>query len=81
MIPMNSNPLLQIGALLASGKSPSQVVGILAQQNPDVQKAVHLMNGKSPQQLEQIARNMARERGTTIEDVARSLGVGFPSNR
>lgn len=81
MIPMNNNPIMQIGALLASGKSPSQIVGILAQQNPDAQRAMSIMRGKSPQQLEQIARNMARERGTTVEDVARSLGVGFPSNR
>ena len=40
-----------------------------------------MMNGKSPAQLEQMARNMAKERGTTIEDVARSLGIVIPSNR
>ena len=34
-----------------------------------------MLQGKSPQQLEQMARNMAREQGVSIEDVARSLGA------
>ena len=76
-----NNPIMQIGALLSSGKSPSQIVNILAMQNPQIKNAMAMMNGKTPQQLEQIARNMAKESGTTIEDVARSLGVSFPSNR
>ena len=38
-------------------------------------------NGKTSKELEQMAHNMAKERGTTIENVARSLGVTIPSNR
>lgn len=80
MMPMN-NPLMQIGAMMAYGKSPQQALWTVAQQNPQIKQAMQMMNGKSPQQLEQMARNMAKERGTTIEDVARSLGVTIPSNR
>lgn len=80
MIPMN-NPMLQIQQLMRAGKNPNAVLQIMAQSNPRVRQVMQMMNGKSPAQLEQMARNMAKERGTTIEDVARSLGIAIPSNR
>ena len=75
------NPLMQLGSMLAFGKTPEQALNVLAQQNPQVQQALKMLSGKNPAELEQIARNMAKERGTTIEDVARSLGVQIPSGR
>ena len=42
---------------------------------------MQMMHGKSPEQLRQIANNMAAERGTTVEDIARQLGIQVPSNR
>ena len=80
MIPMN-NPMLQIQQMMRAGKNPNAVLQIMAQSNPQVRQVMQMMNGKSPAQLEQMARNMAKERGTTIEDVARSLGIVIPSNR
>ena len=80
MIPMN-NPMLQIQQLMRAGKNPNAVLQIMAQSNPQVRQVMQMMNGKSPAQLEQMARNIAKERGTTIEDVARSLGIAIPSNR
>ena len=76
-----NSPLMQLGAMLAYGKTPQQAVQILAKQNPQVQQAMQMLSGKNPAELEQIARNMAKERGTTIEDIARSLGIQIPSNR
>lgn len=75
------DPLMQLGAMIAYGKNPQQALLALAQQNPQVRQAMQIMKGKNPTQLEQMARNMAKERGTTIEDVARSLGITIPSNR
>ena len=75
------SPLMQLGSMMAFGKSPEQAVQALARQNPQVQQALKMLSGKNPAELEQIARNMARERGTTIEEVARSLGVQMPSGR
>ena len=80
MMPMN-NPLAQIMGLLQAGKNPYMILDIMSQNNPQVAQVKKMMTGKSPAQLEQIARNMAKERGTTIEDVARSLGIQIPSNR
>ena len=75
------NPLMQLGSMLAFGKTPEQALNVLAQQNPQVQQALKMLSGNNPAELEQIARIMAKERGTTIEDVARSLGVQIPSGR
>ena len=80
MTPMN-NPVTQIMQLMQAGKNPNAVLQMLAQNNPQVRQVIGMINGKNPAQLEQMARNMARERGTTIEDVARSMGIQIPSNR
>lgn len=79
-MPVN-NPVTQIMQLMQAGKNPNAVLQMLAQNNPQVRQVMGMINGKNPAQLEQMARNMARERGTTIEDVARSMGIQIPSNR
>ena len=79
-MPMN-NPVTQIMQLMRAGKNPNAVLQMLAQNNPQVRQVMGMINGKNPAQLEQMARNMAKERGTTIEDVARSMGIQIPSNR
>lgn len=58
-----------------------QIAGIMASGDPRINQLHQMMAGKTPQQLEQIARNMAAQRGTTVEDIARSLGITIPSNR
>lgn len=47
----------------------------MAGQNPQVAQAMNLIQGKSPEQLHQIADNMAKQRGTTIEEIARQFGI------
>lgn len=76
-----NNPMMSLGAFLQAGKTPQQALALIMQNNPQARQLTEMMRGKTPQQLEQIARNMARERGTTIEDIARSLGIQIPSNR
>jgi adenosine/AMP kinase len=76
-----NNPVTQMMQLMQAGKNPNAVLQMLAQNNPQVRQVMGMINGKNPAQLEQMARNMARERGTTIEDVARSMGIQIPSNR
>lgn len=36
---------------------------------------MRLIQGKNPQQLRQTAENMAKQRGTSIEEIARQLGI------
>lgn len=81
MTPMMNNPMGMMIQLLQSGRSPNAILAMMARQNPQARQVMQMMQSKSPQQLQQIAQNMARERGTTIEDIARSLGIQIPSNR
>lgn len=40
-------------------------------------QARRMIQGKSPAELEQTARNLAREAGTTPEDILAGLGIRF----
>lgn len=70
-----------LSQIVRSGGNPMQMLQSMANQNPQAAQIMKMLNGKSPAQLKQMAENMARERGTTVEDVARSLGFTIPSNR
>lgn len=76
MIPIN--PLQMLVSALNNGHDPRALMGQMIGQNPQVAQAMKLIQGKSPAELQQIAQNMARERGTTVEQIAQSLGINIP---
>ena len=78
---MTINPMMQMVGMLRNGKDPRQLLMQMAQNNPQVRQVMQMMQGKSPEELRRMADNIAAERGTTVEDVARQLGIMIPSNR
>lgn len=80
MIPMNS-PLFSIVNMMRSGKNPGAIIEQLAMSDPRVKQVKQMVAGKSERELYTLVSNMCRERGTTAEDFARSLGIQIPSNR
>ena len=76
-----NDPMAQMMSLLRAGQNPNAILAMMAQSNPQVRQVMQMFNGKTPQQLQLMARNMAAERGTSIEDIARQLGIQIPSNR
>ena len=72
---MMSNPIFQLASLARSGGNAMQMLQRMAAQNPQAAQAINLIQGKTPQQLQKIATNMAKERGTTPQEIARSLGL------
>lgn len=78
---MTINPMLQMVGMLRNGQDPRQFLMQMAQNNPQVRQVMQMMQGKSPAELRQMADNIAAERGTTVEDVARQLGIMISSNR
>ncbi len=46
-------------------------------QNPKTAQAARMILGKTAEELEQTARNMAKEAGTTPEEILSSLGIPF----
>ena len=78
--PMN-NPLMMLVQTMRGGGDPMQLLQKMAGQNPQVAQALKMIQGKNPQQLKTMSENMAKERGVSINDIARQLGINNPSNR
>ena len=74
MMPMN-NPMMAMMQMMQSGRNPMQLLQQMAGQNPQAAQAMRLIQGKNPQQLRQTAENMAKQRGPSIEEIARQLGI------
>lgn len=72
---MMSNPIFQLANIARNGGNAMQMLQRMASQDPRAAQAINMIRGKTPQQLQQIATNMARERGTTPQEIARSLGL------
>lgn len=78
---MMINPMMQMISMLRGGMNPQTMLENMAQNNPQVRQVMQMMQGKSPAELQKMAENMAAQRGTTVEDIARQLGITIPSNR
>lgn len=66
------NPMMIFSAM-QSGQNPMQFAQQIAMQDPRAAQAVKIMQGKNAQQLEQIARNMAREKGIDLDAAMRQM--------
>lgn len=76
---MNNNPMAMLMQAVQRGANPMQMMAQMAGQNPQAAQAMRIIQGKSPQELEQIARNMAREQGISLDDMARQMGMQIPN--
>lgn len=78
---MMNNPVMMMLNAMQSGRNPALLLRQMASTNPQARQVMHLMNGKNAEQLRKIAENLAANQGTSVEDVARSLGISIPSER
>ena len=70
------NPLFQVMELSRKGVPAIQAIQQVAMQgNPQMQQFFKSIQGKSQDELKKMAENVAKERGTTINEVARNLGI------
>ena len=72
-----ASPAGQIFAAFRRGGNPVQLMQQMAGGSPQIAQALQIINGKSPQQLQQIATNMARERGLDVSQIMQGLGLGL----
>lgn len=78
---MMNNPLLQMVNVMRSGGNPMNLIQRMAASDPTMRQFMQMVNGKSPEQLRTMAENMAKQRGVSINDVARQLGITIPSDK
>ena len=60
---------------MQAGSNPIPMLQQLTGNNPQMAQVLNIVNGKSPKQLEQIARNLYKERGIDITQAAQQLGL------
>lgn len=72
-IPMN-HPLAMLLQGMQRGGNPLQMMQQMGN-NPVVSQGMRMIQGKSPQQLQQMAENMARERGIDLQQLINSLPI------
>lgn len=70
-----NNPMLQMMQMVRNGFNPMTMMQNMARTDPQVAQFMKMIEGKNSQQLRLMAENVARERGVTLEEVARQLGI------
>lgn len=70
-----NNPLMMLLQAAQGGGDPIRILSQLAGNDPMMAQALKMVQGKTPNQLRQMAENMARERGTSPEEILRGLGI------
>ena len=59
----------------------NQMINTMMMRNPQARQVMQMISAKTPQEQRELAEKLCKERGTTIEEVARSMGIQIPSNR
>lgn len=70
------NPMMMLIQAARGGGNPIEILSNMSG-NPMIAQGMKLIQGKSPEQLEQLARNMAKERGTTPEQIIEQITQGM----
>lgn len=70
-----NNPMAMMMKMMQGGGNPMQLIQQMAGQNPQMANMMKLIEGKNPQQLRQTAENLAKQRGTSVEEIAKQLGM------
>ena len=67
------NNIFQLIQLAKSGGNAESILRQMAGNNPIVAQALKMVEGKTPEEINRIAANMAKERGTSVDEIKRQL--------
>ena len=70
-----NNPFVMLAQLVQSGGNPTAMISRMAQQNPQIAQSMQMLSGRRPQELQQIAQNLAQQKGIDLNTVIRGLGI------
>lgn len=65
--------LMQLLQAMQGSNNPMLVLQQAFGNSPMFGNAMNMVQGKNPAQLEQTARNLAKERGVNIDDILRQI--------
>lgn len=75
---MKNNPIMQMMGMLQNSKNPLSVMQQLAGQNTQLQQVMNITQGKTPQQMQQMAENLAKEKGVNLKEFMKQMGINRP---
>lgn len=75
---MGNNPILQMMGMLQNSKNPMSIMQKLAGQNPQLQQVMNITQGKTPQKMQQMAENLAKEKGVNLQEFMKQMGINRP---
>lgn len=70
-----NNPFAMLAQLVQSGGNPMAMLQQMAQQNPQIAQSMQMLSGRNSRDLQQIAQNLAQQKGLDLNAVIRSLGI------
>lgn len=73
-----NSPVMRIANLVRAGQNPMNMIQMLSGQNAPIMQGMNLIQGKNSQQLETMARNLAKERGIDLNQLASVLNLTLP---
>lgn len=73
---MLNNPMQLIG-MLQNSQNPMAMMQQMFGMNPQFKQVMQLIQGKNPQQLEQYARNLAKNQGVDLNQLANQFGLNI----
>lgn len=75
---LQNNPIMQMMGMLQNSKNPMAVMQKLAGQNLQLQQVMNITQGKTPQQMQQMAENLAKEKGVNLQEFMKQMGINRP---
>ena len=75
---MKNNPIMQMMGMLQNSKNPLSVMQQLAGQNTQLQQVMNITQGKTPQQMQQMAENLAKEKGVNLKEFMKQMCINRP---
>lgn len=71
---MLNNPIQLIG-MLQNSQNPMMIIQQMMSNHPQYKQIMQVIQGKTPQQLEQYARNLAKNQGIDLNQLVSQFGL------
>lgn len=68
---------MQLIGILQNVQNPMGMIKQMFGNNPQYRQVMQVIQGKTPQQLEQYARNLAKNQGIDINQLASQFGLNI----
>lgn len=75
---MTGNPIMMAMQMAQGGRNPMGMLQQMMGGDTQMARAMQMIQGKNPAQLRQMAENMARERGMSLDQLAQQMGFRLP---